>query len=236
MILIEPILKNPQIRWATPISHMGARDPDFQSWDDSSLTHAGGVSHDLTFWWHLQWPQQIQQKTLKYFSIRVKENDKIISINLLEYAVLITNYAIVSQIVKTISTDLDVQYPILLNWTDNMSALAWTKRAAISTPAGKALTRIFCILCMNNNVSCTADYINTHDNLCADLISRVPEFKNKLDFSLLFQKFPELMSYHRLHLSKDFVSCLMQALLSGLSPALGEVPLPLQSVPEGITL
>ena len=42
LILIESILKNSQIRWATPISHMVARDPDFQSWGDSSLTHAGG--------------------------------------------------------------------------------------------------------------------------------------------------------------------------------------------------
>ena len=96
-------------------------------------------------------------------------NNKLISIDLLEYAVVITNYAITAQIMDSKNPN-NHQYQSLLNWTDNMPALAWTKKAANSTFAGKALSKIFCSLCINNSIACTSDYINAKENLCADLI------------------------------------------------------------------
>ena len=235
LVLLEAIIKNPKINWSTPISHMVVRDPDFAAWGDSSLSQAGGFSHDLKFWWHWEWPNSIQARTLSAYQLKAKIDDKLISINLLEYAVVITNYAITTQI-KDSKNPAKKQYQSLLNWTDNMSALAWTKKAAISTPAGKALSKIFCSLCINNNIACTSNYINTKENRCADLISRVPTNNNVHDFSMLIQEFPELKSYQRLHLSSEFRSCLLQALLHAHSPNLDQIPQPIQKNQEGITL
>ena len=52
----------------------------------------------------------------------------------------------------------------------------------------------------------TFDYIDTKENCCADLIYRVPTNINVYDFSTLIQEFPELRSYQRLHLSREFLS------------------------------
>ena len=59
---------------------MVTRTPDIQSWGDSSLENAGGFSTKMKFWWHLQWPNEIQTKTLKYFTVQAKHNDELISI------------------------------------------------------------------------------------------------------------------------------------------------------------
>ena len=66
-----------------------------------------------------------------------------------------------------------MEYPIIMNLSDSRSAISWTKRAARSTTAGKALARIFCCLAFNNPITCSADYISTSDNHCADSISRL---------------------------------------------------------------
>ena len=98
LVLLEAIIQNPKINWSTPISHMVVRDPDFAAWGDSSLSQAGGFSHDLKFWWHWEWPDSIQARTLSAYQLKAKIDDKLISINLLEYAAVITNYAITVQI------------------------------------------------------------------------------------------------------------------------------------------
>lgn len=228
LMMLESIIKNPSIQWSTPVSHLVKRSPDFEVWGDSSLKHAGGYSHNMKFWWHIEWPTSIQSKTLDKFVVKAKIDEKIISINLLEYCVIIINYAIASHLLEKNLINTNQEYPLLLNWTDNMSAMAWTKKAAVSTPAGKALSKIFCYLCMNNDMACISDYINTTANECADLISRPLTHNNKLDFSILLQKYPQLKSYKRLQIGKEFLSCLIQALLQGHCPPLGQLPKPLQ--------
>ena len=81
------------------------------------------------------------------------------------------NYAICSYFIP--KSGSSIEYPVLMNWSDNRSAISWTKRAARSTIAGKALARMFCCLAFNNPIACSADYISTSDNHCADLISRL---------------------------------------------------------------
>ena len=149
-----------------------------------------------------------------------------ISLNLLEYAVVIINYAVCSNLIQ--KSRSNIEYPVLMNWSDNRSAISWTKRATRSTTAGMALARIFCCLAFNNPVACSASYISTSDNHCADLISRL-QANDQTSFnpSALFQKYPMMKSYHHLNLSLDFLSCLMQGLLSGTFQKLGSLPQPL---------
>ena len=190
----------------------------------------------MKFWWHIEWPSTIQSKTLDKFVIKVKNNEGIISINLLEYCVVIINYAMATQMLTDGIIVSKQEYPILLNWTDNVSAMAWTKKASVPTPAGKSLSKIFCYICMNNKMACSSDYITTTDNECADLISRPKTNNKQFDFSVLFQKYSQIKSYRRFQISKDFLSCLSQALLLGLSPPLGQMPKPLQKQTEDSTL
>ena len=64
---------------------MAVTDPNFVAWGDSSLSQTGGFSHDLKFWWHWEWPDSIQARTLSAYQLKAKIDDKLISINLLEY-------------------------------------------------------------------------------------------------------------------------------------------------------
>ena len=149
-LLIQIITDN-IIKWSSPIAYLIPRTPGFQVWGDSSLDAAGGFSIDLGFYWHYTWPDSIRTKSVRFFKRKAKFDGEIISINLLEYMVIIINYATSSFLFK--SHNLGAQYPhqTVLIWSDNRSAIAWTKQAAISSPGGKALSHIFCSLCINND-------------------------------------------------------------------------------------
>ena len=221
--LLADIMQNKDFAWETPIAHLIPRMPDFEAWGDSSIEAAGGFSLDLKFFWHLKWPDCITSRTLKYFNIRSKEGEKIISINLLEYAVIIINYAVVTSIIKEKKLCEKYKYQSLLNWSDNKTAISWTKKAAISTESGKALSRIFCSLCINNNINCVPDYINTKENVVADKISRSDNLF-AMDLQKIMQEHTELQRCRRYQLNPEFLSCLTQALLHGQSPPLGQLP------------
>ena len=54
-------LSNPSIRWETPIGHIIERVPSSEAAADACLYGGGGFSTDLRFWWHLEWPEEIQR-------------------------------------------------------------------------------------------------------------------------------------------------------------------------------
>ena len=101
--MLRDIFSNPtDYPWTVPIAHLIPRDPTFSAWGDSSLYAAGGFSLDLQFWWYLDWPPVIELRTLKYYSVSRKDpvTNELISINLLEFAVIIINYAIANHLVS----------------------------------------------------------------------------------------------------------------------------------------
>ncbi len=59
MILITLILKDNSVLRCCPIAHLVPRDPSAIAYSDSLSQAAGGLSTDLYFWWHLQWPDHI---------------------------------------------------------------------------------------------------------------------------------------------------------------------------------
>ena len=107
--LLIQIFTDPTIKWSSPIAHLIPRTPDFQVWGDSSLDSAGGYSVDLGFYWYHSWPDSIRTKSVRFFRRKTKSDGKNISINLLEYMVVIINYTICSFLFK--SQDLRAQYP-----------------------------------------------------------------------------------------------------------------------------
>ena len=141
--LLIQIINDDSIQGSSPIAHLIPRTPDFQVWGDSFLDAAVGYSVDFNFYWHYPWPASITTKSICYFQRKAKFNGEIISINLLEYMVIIMNYAICSYLYKTLYLGAQYPYQTVQNWSDNRSDIAWTKQAAISSAGRKALSRIF---------------------------------------------------------------------------------------------
>ena len=207
-----------------PIGHLIPRTPDYQAWGDSSLDAAGGYSVDLGFYWHLSWPESIRRKSVHFFRRKAKFNGEIISINLLEYIVVIINYNISSHLYQIKRLRGIYPHQTLLNWSDNRSAIAWSKQAATSSAGGKALSRIFYSLSINNNLQCTSYYINTKSNVIADDISRIKSNLSESSLQTLFQTHVELRSCVRFHLNPNFISCITRVVLLGQSPPLWRLP------------
>ena len=222
--LLIHIITDPTIRWSSPIAHLIPRTPDYQVWGDSSLDAAGGYSTDMGFYWHHSWPDSIRTKSVRFFKRKAKFDGEIVSINLLEYMVIIINYAICSHLFVTQQLGLQYPHQTVLIWSDNKSAIAWTKQAAISSAGGKALSRIFCSLCINNDLQCTSHYINTKQNIIADDISRIKSNLSELSLKTLFQDHVALRSCKQFHLNPEFISCLTHAVLLGHSPPLRQLP------------
>ena len=209
--------------WECPIAHLVPRSPDFTATGDSSLFAAGGYSLDLKFWWYISWPPDIQSKTLKFFIITKKDpsTGDLISINLLEFAVVIINYAAATHALSLLPPSNRNPFPVLLNRADNMTANKWSLKAATTNLAGRSLSRLFCGLRLNNPLGLNCDFLPGHLNTIADRISRVSSMPGSPpDFTFLSQEFPELASCQRFHPSPELLSCLLQALHSKLGPGI----------------
>ena len=217
------VLSNPdRFPWGSPISHLIPRPPSHIVTGDASVVAGGGYSFSLSFWWHVPWPQDVHQRTIKF---RNDAGDGLLSINLLEFVVIILNYA-ASLLVTRLEPSAD-PFPRLLNRVDNRTALAWSQRAAKSSRHAQALGRVLANLLLASPLALTSDYISTSDNALADRISRSPLlFPCSPDFASLQQDYPQLDSCRQYLPSPDLLSTVYSALSHRSAPAPG-APVPL---------
>ncbi len=111
------------IEWEMPIAHSTPEAPFATTIGDSSLEGAGGFSTTLGFWWHIRFPDEAIQRTLRF-----KTNNKdgmLVLINVLDFVMVIINYCTALHVVWT-SPVTNNPHPVILNVTDNSSALSWT--------------------------------------------------------------------------------------------------------------
>ena len=212
--IVEVFTKRDTYRWSSPIAHLIPRTPDYEIWQDACLEGAGGFSLSLNFWWALEWDNRISQRTLR----SLRKNDKrLISINLLEYAAIIIGLAAAISTWEDLPDDSRPNHPISLLWTDNTSAASWTKKVAgLKGPQGKSLARIFAHLLMFSDMGTNAEHIDGDSNKIADFLSRI---RSTDDFSLfshssLCQTFPQLKHCHRFQPSHELLSLITSALCS----------------------
>ena len=105
------------------------------------------------------------------------------------------------------------RYPILKNWSDNMTALSWIRKAASKSPMAKALQRILCLMKFNSPISLCGDFIAGVLNVDADLISRIYSNSNVPPTSeSIIQKVPRIASYRRFLPSHELLLHLYSAL------------------------
>ena len=214
--IILDALTAPWIDMHRPIGHMvPSRDAQGSAYSDSSLCAAGGYSFKLRFWWYFEWPEEVQRLTLRYVVKYKTDSGDIVSINVLEYAAMIITYVAGYHVMVQVDPSARDPYPLMELWADNTSAETWILKASKASFIGRALSCIQCALMINNPVGITAHYINTHDNVIADRISRILHEKLiPLEFSKLSQEYPELRHCRRFQPSAELISLLMDALLT----------------------
>ena len=117
----EKLLPDSGIGWERPITHIIQRTPSAKAYGDSSLEGAGGYSIGLKFWWHIKFPEEVKLRTLLYR--KDNKDGKLVSINVLEFVMVIINYIASLHVITSTSITND-PYPILLNITNNASALS----------------------------------------------------------------------------------------------------------------
>jgi hypothetical protein len=111
------------IEWEMPIAHLIPRMPFAMTIRDSLLEGAEGFSITLGFWWHIHFPDKVVQRTLQFKTNN--NNCMLVLINVLEFMTVMINYCTALHVVRT-SPVTDDPHPVILNVTDNSSALPWT--------------------------------------------------------------------------------------------------------------
>jgi len=208
--IILAALKCRRLGLRTPIAHLVRRDPSAIAWSDSCLYAAGGFSIAMKFWWYIEWPEEIRKHTLIY--VRNNKDGTLISINVLEYAAILVNYAAAYHFYHN-NPDPSDPFPMVLFYADNAASESWTEKACNSSLIGRALSRLQCAMMMNNNVGVHTAHITTIKNVIADRISRIKRETNSVrGFSSILQDYPALAGCKRFQPSAVLISHLMDAI------------------------
>jgi hypothetical protein len=213
-----------------PIAFIIPRTPVASLFGDSSLRACGGYSTTLKVWWYISFPDDIIRQTLLHISNN--KSKTFISINYLEYVMIIINYcaAITALLETQITND---PHPVVLSVLDNISAKNWTLHTSKNSIIGQALARFFCGLLIGLDVGVNAKWISTSDNKIADEISRIKKSNTHLsfhyDFSKLQQDHAELKNCRFFQLSPELLSMIWVILLTQKLPDLNKILLLKQS-------
>jgi hypothetical protein len=95
--------------------------PTFVIFGDSCLKGFRGFSLSLGFWWHLPFPEEVKLHMLLHKQDNI--DGQLISINVLEFVIVIINYCANLHMVLSTNPTND-PYPVLLNVIDSTSALS----------------------------------------------------------------------------------------------------------------
>ena len=212
--LILAALQDPTVSKRCPIAHLVDRVEDCQAHGDSSLDAAGGFSLACRFWWYHEWGDEIRQLTLRF--MRTNKNGRLISINALEFATVIINYAAITLYFRE-NEDPTNPFPTALVFADNTTAeSSWAIKGCKNSPLGRALGRLLCAILINNPVGLSLDRVSTHANVIADKISRLKSEKDSLKFfESLASSHPQLRTCRRFIPSPELISAISEALLQG---------------------
>jgi hypothetical protein len=156
------------IEWETPIAHLTPQTPFATTIGGSLLEGSGGFSTTLGFWWHICFPDEVVQRTLRFKTNN--NNGMLMSINALEFVTVIINYCAALYVVWT-SPITEDPHPVILNVTNNSSALLWTLHTRKQSKTGQMLPCFFCSLLINLPLGINSQWISKIDNKIVDNIS-----------------------------------------------------------------
>jgi hypothetical protein len=131
------------IKWEMPIAHLMPQTPFATIIGNSSLEGAGGFSITLGFWWHICFPDKVVQRTLQF---KTNNNNSMLAlINVLEFVTVIINYCAALHVVRTSPVTVD-PHLVILNVTNNSSALSWTLHTCKQSKIRQMFACFFCSL------------------------------------------------------------------------------------------
>ena len=211
--LIEEMLRDESIALSTPIAHMVPRDYTWSAYADACKTACGGWSTDLKFYWHYAFLDEVVRRA----RLPNNQTKELISINALEMAAIIINFA--AAIVACDHDGIDLStFPVLMNGCDNTAACAWIMKKCKTSLAGRALGRLFMGLLMSTNISIQTEWLSTDANFIADDISRLKKEQGFFDYASLLKKYPSLRFCREFKPSSTLLGMISDCLLSNASP------------------
>lgn len=211
--LIRNILEDKSIRLETPIGHIVPRDGTYKAAADACKRAGGGWSICLRFWWHQEWLEEIVRRA----RLPNNKSGQLISINVLEMACVIINYAAAIYACHVDNISLDA-YPVLANDCDSASACAWVNTKCKESLIGRALGRLFCGFVMSTKLGIKAEWISTTVNKIADEISRLHGKDGEYDYSQLLTNYPVLACCRQFKPSDTLLGMIWHVINDGGSP------------------
>jgi hypothetical protein len=161
----------------------------------------------------------------------LKKGDKIlVSINMLKYDAIIISLAASIISWEALPNDQCPIHPMVLSWTNNTTAEAWTKCiTSLKGSQGKALARVFAYLLMFSDVGIHAAYNEGKKNTIAHYLSCLRKKKNNLSrfqYHSLVQQLPWLKQCCCFLLSQELLLLVYNLLSTGYAKILDErIPL-----------
>jgi hypothetical protein len=150
----------------------------------------------------------------------------LVSINVLEFMMVIINYCATLHVVRA-SPVTDDPHPVILNVMDNSSALSWTLYMCKRSKIGQMLACFFCSLLINSPLGINSKWISTIDNKIADEISCLKKSDNNsspaFDFTILKQTYPEMRHCSFFQIQPELISLIWDIVLTKKWPNYEEV-------------
>ncbi len=120
----------------------------------------------------------------------------LVSINILKFVMVIITYCAALHVVQT-SPIANNPHPVILNVTNNSSALSWTLHMCKHSMIGKMLSCFFCSLLIKLPLGIDSQWISTINNKIADNISCLKKQSDinsspAFDYTIFKQTYPEL--------------------------------------------
>ena len=116
-MIIKAVLRDETIVLVISFARIVDRDHDLDAGADSCKRAGGGWSINPAFWWHLEYPAEVQQRA----RLPINKFGKYISINVLEMVCVVINFAAFIYFYHIDSLDVDT-FLMLLNWCASTSA------------------------------------------------------------------------------------------------------------------
>ncbi len=112
-------------------------------------------------------------------------------------------------------------YPVILNITDNASALNWTTGSCCKSRINRLLARFFCLLLINSPLGINSQWISMLHNAIANDIFRAKNVASEhthshssFDYSSLQQKYPELSHCSFFRSAPELISIIWEIVLT----------------------
>ena len=185
--IIRALLKDDSIRLETPIAHIVPRDCNYFSATETCKSACGGWSIGLSFWWHYDWPEDIQRRA----RLSNNQSGQKIPIEVLRMAGIILNFAAAIVACHKDGTSLDA-FPMLANDCNGTSACNWVNFNCKTNMMGRALGRIYVGMLMSTKLGIQASLVSSVENEIAAEVSQSQGKDGVYEYSRIHTNYPAL--------------------------------------------